>query len=106
MIALRLRIALQLQMSEFCAAAGVCFKEQSCLKTSGGAVQRHSEMSEVTKCIFILALNFLWKYQPSLLEWNDLQLNMRVLSCPEPDFNVGHIRTRRGHQQMWAGVPS
>lgn len=69
-------------------------------------MQRHNEMSEVKKLIFISALNFLWKSQPSLLEWNDLQLDMRVLSCPEPYFNVGHIRTRRGHQQRWAVVPS
>lgn len=64
-------------------------------------MQRHNEMSAVKKCVFISAMNFLCKYQPSLLEWNYLQLDMRVLSCPEPDFNV-----RRGHQQRWAVVPS
>lgn len=104
MIALRLRMPLQLQMSEFCAAAGICFKEQSCFKTSGAAVQRHNEISEVMKRIFISALNFLWKYQPSLLEWNDLQLNMRVLSCPE--LILMWATSEPGHQQMWAVVPS
>lgn len=69
-------------------------------------MQRNNEMSEEKKYIFISALNFLWKYQPSLLEWNDLQLDMRVLACPQPDFSVGHIRTRRGHQQRWPVVPS
>lgn len=67
-------------------------------------MQRHNEMSEEKKRIFISALNFLWKYQPSLLEWNDLQLDMRALSCPESDFNVPHQNQERSPANVGCGT--